>query len=55
MEKAVWQALVATVLLVIAIKWLTGLALMPLVLIALLILGASLGLSLRLQRARRFN
>ena len=55
MERAVWQSLVVTVLLVVGIKWLTGIALLPLLLLALLILGLALGMSLRLQRARRFH
>jgi hypothetical protein len=53
MGKAFWQALIVTVVLVIGIKWLTGAAFLPLLLIALLILAMSFGLSLRLERARR--
>lgn len=53
MAKAFWQSLIATLLVVIGIKWLTGVAFMPLLLIALVVLALSLGLSLRLERARR--
>jgi len=52
MAKAFWQALVVTLGVVIGVKLLTGLALMPLLLVAIGILLLSLGLSLRLERAR---
>jgi hypothetical protein len=51
--KAFWQALIVTIVLTIGIKWLTGVAFLPLLLIALVILAMSFGLSLRLERARR--
>lgn len=53
MAKAFWQSSMITLVVVIAIKWLTGLAYLPLMLVALLILALSIGLSLRLDRARR--
>jgi hypothetical protein len=53
--KAFWQALLVTLVIIVGIKWLTGVALMPLLLIAILVLGLSLGLSLRLERARRHS
>ena len=55
MAKAFWQALLVTLVIIVGIKWLTGVALMPLLLIAILVLGLSLGLSLRLERARRHS
>ena len=53
MAKAFWQASLFTLVVVIVIKWMTGLAFLPLLLVALLILALSLGLFLRLDRARR--
>ena len=53
MAKAFWQSLIVTLVVIVAIKWLTGVAFMPLLLIALVVLALSLGLSLRLDRARR--
>jgi hypothetical protein len=46
-------ALLATALLVFVTKWLTGIALLPLLLLALVYLSLSLGLALRLERGKR--
>ena len=53
LTRALWQAMGATVVAVIAIKWLTGLAYLPLLLIAIVVMALAFGMSIRLQRVVR--
>lgn len=53
LARALWPALGVTTIAVLGIKWLTGIALMPLLLVALVIMALAFGLAIRLQRAVR--
>lgn len=52
-ERAVLTGLVATLSLLLVIKFLTGIAFGPLLLLGMLIFGFAFGFSLRADRARR--
>lgn len=51
LARALWQALGVTTVAVVGIKWLTGIAFLPLLLLALMILAIAFGMAIRLQRS----
>lgn len=50
MEKAILAGLTFTVAFIVVIKWFTGIALMPLLLIAIFVFGMAFGFSIRMER-----
>jgi hypothetical protein len=53
LSQALWISLAVALGAVLVIKMLTGIALMPLALIAMLIMGFAFGMTLRVQRGAR--
>jgi Zn-dependent protease with chaperone function len=50
LERAVLTGLIFTVVVIVVIKWFTGIALMPLLLLAIVVFVLAFGFSLRMQR-----
>ena len=53
MEKAVLTGLIVTVVFIVVLKWFTGIALMPLLLVAILVFGTAFAFGLRVERLNR--